>query len=112
MFSIHGVVVLIFIIKVVVGVVGQVAQTDGDDGGDVGVDFFRTPCEQTQTVEQGLCRTGAVLVPVVPPDEGLEGLDAVLPQLVVVNVAELHHQRDDLLQILTYKQELQDDNAN
>lgn len=37
----------------------------------------------------------------VPPDEGLEGLDAVLPQLVIVHVTELHHQRDDLLQVLT-----------
>lgn len=38
---------------------------------------------------------------VLPPDEGLKGLDAVLSELVIVDVTELHHQRDDLLQILS-----------
>lgn len=100
--GVHGVVVLIFVIKVVVGVVGQVAQADGDHGGNVGVNFFRTPETTAPTLNNHiLLKQHFRPFPVVPPDEGLEGLDAVLSQLVVVNVTELHHQRNDLLQILS-----------
>lgn len=104
--GVHGVVVLVFIVKVVVGVVGQVAQADGDDGGNVGVNFFRTPLTTTQTLNKNKHRcdsTLVVLLCVLPPDEGLKGLDAVLSELVIVNVTKLHDQRNDLLQILSYR---------
>lgn len=38
---------------------------------------------------------------VLPPNEGLEGLDTVLSELVIINVTKLHHQRNDLLQVLS-----------
>lgn len=41
---------------------------------------------------------------VLPPNEGLEGLDAVLSELVIINVTKLHHQRNDLLQVLSWSQ--------
>lgn len=99
--SVHGVVVLVFVVKVVVGVVGQVAEADGDDGWNVRINFFGTPAETRikpteEEEEEELPPPRFAL----PPDEGLEGLDAILSQLVVVYIAELHHQRDDLLQVL------------
>lgn len=78
--GVHCVVVLVLVVKVVVGVVGQVAQADGDDGGHVGVHLL-----------------GAA------PHKRLKRLYAVLAQLIVVHVAELDHEGDDLLQVLPCK---------
>lgn len=103
--SVHGVVVLVFIVKVVVGVVGQVAQADRDDRGNVGVNFFRTPVttnkNETRTSTSIVPSTLAVLLCVLPPNKGLKGLDAILSELIIINVTKLHYQWNDLLQILS-----------
>ena len=103
--GVHGVVIFVFVVKVVVGVVGQVAQADGDDRGNMGVNFFRAPLttnEELNRKKQPGTEDGERWWNVLPPDEGLEGLDAVFSELIVVNVTELHHQRNDLLQILSW----------
>lgn len=43
----------------------------------------------------------AVILCVLPPNEGLKGLNAVLSELVIIYVTKLHYQRDDLFQILS-----------
>lgn len=98
--SVHCVVVLVFIVKVVVGVVGQVAKADGDDRGNVGVNLFWTPEIRSKELINEDSSGGEQRYCVLPPDEGLERLDAVLSELVIVNVTELDYQRNDFLQIL------------
>lgn len=107
LFGVHGIVVLVLVVKVVVGVVGQVAKADGDDGGDMGVNFFGTPVTTNSNVRRRIIppsRHHRAVQRASPPDERLESLDAVLPQLIVVHVTELDHQGDDLLQVLSCKQ--------